>query len=158
MLEVVTKPVAHQEILEPNLGSVDEVLAWLRAQGSRVTTSRRILVEVLFASKEHLSAETLAQAVQARAPDVHVSTIYRNLEDLERLGVVAHAHLGHGPATYQLASHTHAHFICGECGTRIEAPDELFRSLARDAKAKLGFTIDPHHFAIFGRCARCSES
>jgi Fe2+ or Zn2+ uptake regulation protein len=38
----------------------------------------------------------------------------------------------------------------------VEAPDELFRGLARTAKAKLGFSIDPHHFAILGRCAACS--
>jgi Fe2+ or Zn2+ uptake regulation protein len=112
---------------------------------------------VLFDASGHLSAEDLTAAVQARAPDVHISTIYRNLEDLERLGVVVHTHLGHGAATYQLASLAHGHFICEECGAMIEAPDALFRGLARTAKFKLGFTIDPYHFAILGRCASCSE-
>jgi Fe2+ or Zn2+ uptake regulation protein len=102
-----------------------------------------------------MSAEALAEAVQERAPDVHLSTIYRNLEDLEELGVISHSHLGHGPSSYLLASHAHAHFICARCGTTIEAPDELFRGLARTARSTLGFTIDPHHFAILGTCARC---
>ncbi len=136
--------------------SVDEVLDLLRARGGRVTSSRRILLEVLFDATGHLSVEDLAAAVQARAPDVHVSTIYRNVEELEDLGVVAHSHLGHGPATYQLASLVHAHFVCESCGARIEAPDAMFGSLARSAKDDLGFTIDPHHFAILGRCADCS--
>jgi Fe2+ or Zn2+ uptake regulation protein len=35
--------------------------------------------------------------VQAEAPDVHLSTVHRNLEELERLGVVTHVHLGDGP-------------------------------------------------------------
>ena len=65
---------------------------------------------------------------------------------------------GHGAATYQLASLAHAHFICEECGAMIEAPDELFAGLARTAKAKFGFTIDPHHFAMLGRCADCVEA
>jgi Fur family transcriptional regulator, ferric uptake regulator len=136
--------------------SVDEVLDLLRARGGRVTSSRRILLDVLFEATGHLSVEDLAAAVQSRAPDVNVSTIYRNVEDLERLGVVAHSHLGHGPATYQLASLAHAHFVCESCGVRIEAPDSMFRSLARSAKSDLGFSIDPHHFAILGRCADCS--
>jgi Fe2+ or Zn2+ uptake regulation protein len=135
---------------------VDEVLELVRAQGGRVTTSRRILLDVLFHTDRHLSAEDLAAEVQARAPDVHLSTIYRNLDDLERLGVVVHSHLGHGPATYQLAALAHAHFICENCGTRLEAPAELFGELARRAKGRLGFTIDPRHFAILGRCADCS--
>ena len=136
--------------------SVEEVLDLLRRRGGRVTSSRRILVETLFERTGHLTVEDLAAAVQVRAPDVHVSTIYRNVEDLERLGVVAHSHLGHGPATYQLASHSHAHFVCQSCGKRVDAPDAMFRSLARSAKADLGFSIDPHHSAIFGHCADCS--
>jgi Fe2+ or Zn2+ uptake regulation protein len=114
-------------------------------------------LEVLFGTSAHLSAENLAEAVQSRAPDVHISTIYRNLDELEALGVVAHSHLGHGPATYCLATSAHSHFVCSECGAIIEAPDELFRSLARTVQTKLGFVIDPHHFAILGRCADCTD-
>ncbi len=114
-----------------------------------------MLLEVLFEADGHMSAEDLAAAVQARAPDVHLSTIYRNVEELQRLGVIVHSHLGHGPATYLLAPLAHAHFVCAECGAMIEAPDELFRGLARTAKTRLGFTIDPHHFAILGRCSNC---
>jgi Fur family transcriptional regulator, ferric uptake regulator len=138
-----------------DVATVDDVLALVRARGGRATPSRRVLLDVLFHAEDHLSAEELAEAVQARAPDVHISTIYRNLEDLQRIGVVVHTHLGHGPATYQLASLAHAHFICEECGAMIEAPDELFRGLARTAKSRLGFSIDPRHFAILGRCAAC---
>jgi len=131
-------------------------MALLRAAGGRATPSRRILIEVLFESDEHRSAEDLAAVVQSRAPDVHLSTIYRNLEELQRLGVIVHTHLGHGPATYHLTSRSHAHLLCEGCGRRFEAPGELFADLARRAKAGYGFTVDPHHFAVQGRCADCS--
>jgi Fur family transcriptional regulator, ferric uptake regulator len=153
--------VTMAKVVEPGMmadfSSVDGVIAFLRSRGSRVTSSRRILLEVLFAAEGHMSAEALADAVQARAPDVHLSTIYRNLEELEQLGVIAHSHLGHGPSSYLLASHAHAHFICADCGTMIEAPEEMFRGLARSARERLGFAIDPKHFAILGRCADCSR-
>jgi Fur family transcriptional regulator, ferric uptake regulator len=151
----MSKPFAPHDLGDVAFSSVDDVLALVRARGGRATSSRRILLEVLFDADDHLSAEELADAVQARAPDVHISTIYRNVEDLQRLGVVVHSHLGHGPATYQLATLAHAHFICEDCGAMIEASDELFRGLAKAAKARLGFAIDPHHFAILGRCASC---
>ena len=136
--------------------TVDEVLDLVRAGGGRATPSRRILLEVLFESRDHRSAEDLAAAVQGRAPDVHLSTIYRNLDELERLGVIAHTHLGHGAATYQLADTAHSHLICERCGRRFEAPDDLWAGLAREAKERYGFTVDPRHFAVLGRCAECA--
>jgi Fur family transcriptional regulator, ferric uptake regulator len=149
------KPVAPIGPIVGEFSSVEEVIGLVRARGGRATSAKRILLEVLFADDRHLSAEQLGEAVQARAPDVHMTTIYRNLEDLQSLGVVVHTHLGHGPVTYQLAAHAHAHLVCSDCGTRMTAPDELFQGLAGSVRAALGFEIDPHHFAIFGRCAAC---
>lgn len=137
--------------------AVDEVLALVRARGGRVTTARRLLLQVLFEGTEHRTAEELATDVQERAPDTHLSTIYRNLEELERLGVLVHCHLGHGPATYHLAGTSHAHLVCSQCGRTFEAPDQLFRSLAREARRRYGFDIDPHHFAVLGRCSACAS-
>jgi Fur family transcriptional regulator, ferric uptake regulator len=153
--DTVSRPLAPPQRFDDG-ATVDDVLALVRARGGRATSSRRVLLEVLFEAEGHLSAEELAGAVQSRAPDVHLSTIYRNLEDLQRLGVVVHSHLGHGPATYHLSSQAHAHFVCEECGAMIEAPDQLFRGLARAARSELGFSIDPRHFAILGRCSACS--
>jgi Fur family ferric uptake transcriptional regulator len=149
-------PVLHTDEAA-DFSSVDGVITFLRSRGNRVTPSRRLLLEVLFAADGHMSAEALAEAVQEQAQDVHLSTIYRNLEELEHLGVISHSHLGHGPSSYLVATRAHAHFVCADCGTMIEAPEEMFRGLARSARTKLGFSIDPKHFAILGRCAKCSH-
>lgn len=120
-----------------------------------MTTSRRLLVQALFESAGHAIAEELAEVVQAKAPDVHLSTIYRNLEELERLGIVTHAHLGHGAATYHLTARTHGHLVCERCQATIEVPDELFDALSRRARTRFGFVVDPYHFAVLGRCRTC---
>jgi Fe2+ or Zn2+ uptake regulation protein len=135
--------------------TVDDILAVVREQGGRVTTARRLLLDAILQAGGHRTAEELALVVQARAPDVHLSTIYRNLDDLQELGIVVHAHLGHGPSTYHLAATAHGHLVCEDCGAVIEAPDDLFKSLSRSTKARYGFTIDPHHFAMLGRCRNC---
>ncbi len=121
-----------------------------------MTTARRQLLEALFEASAHATAEDLAATVQARSPDVHISTIYRNLDELERLGVIVHTHLGHGPASYHLASAPHGHLVCEVCGTTIEAPPELFAELGAHARRRFGFVIDPRHFAVLGRCEGCS--
>jgi Fur family ferric uptake transcriptional regulator len=137
---------------------VEEVLGRLRAEGGRITTSRRLLVRTLVERNEHATAEELATLVQAEAPDVHLSTIYRNLDELERLGVVSHAHLGHGPATYHLSTAAHGHLVCEDCGAMLEAPDELFDDFATLVAERYGFAVDSHHFAVIGRCAACAAT
>jgi Fur family ferric uptake transcriptional regulator len=135
--------------------AIDAVLAQLRERGGRITPARRFLLGVLFANRHHRSAEELAAEVQAQAPDVNISTIYRNLEELVRLGVVDRARMGTGPAAYHLASIAHGHLMCEKCGSMTEVPDELFDVLARRARERYGFMVDPHHFAVAGCCASC---
>ncbi len=135
--------------------TVEDVLALVREKGGRVTNSRRLLVEAIFNESGHHSADDLAELVHQKAPDVYLSTIYRNLDELENLGVIVHSHLGHGPATYHLAAGAHCHFVCESCGFAVEAPDELFQSLSKNAKRLYEFDIDPHHFSILGRCRAC---
>jgi Fe2+ or Zn2+ uptake regulation protein len=152
----VAKPEGPVVAEERDTATVEGVLEIVRKQGGRITSSRRLLLRALFESNGHRTAEDLAAEVQLQAPDIHLSTIYRNLDELERLGVLVHSHLGHGPATYHLAAAAHGHFVCEACGTMIEAPDALFKGLAKTAHVQFGFTIDPHHFAMLGRCAKCS--
>ena len=134
------------------------VLALLRASGGRVTPARRMIVDALFRHGGHCTAEELAAEIRESAPDLHRSTVYRNLDELERIGVVEHVHLGHGPATYHLASEHHGHFVCGTCGAVFEAPDAAFVGLADVARRELGFEIDPHHFGVLGTCATCAKA
>ena len=106
----------------PGSVRVEQVVELLRASGSRITSSRRILLRCLFDGAPHRSAEEIASEVQAIAPDVHISTIYRNLYELERLGVVVHAHLGPIPAMYHLTTETHGHLVCEVCGPWSRPP------------------------------------
>jgi Fur family ferric uptake transcriptional regulator len=153
--EFVSKSLAPAETSVANATNIEEVLALVRQQGGRITSSRRLLLHALFEAQGHRTAEDLAAEVQDQLPDVNLSTIYRNLEGLERLGVITHAHLGHGPATYHLASAPHGHLVCEGCGTMIEAPDELFGGLSTLAMSQFGFAINPHHFAVLGHCSDC---
>ena len=137
---------------------MERVLALLRANGGRVTSPRRAILEALIGHGEHPTAEQLTAAVQARQPDVHESTVYRFLDDLERLGVVDHVHLGHGPAVYHFSDDTHHHLVCQTCGRVVEVPDQTFAALRRRLRTDFAFEIDQRHFAVVGRCTECAAS
>ncbi len=134
---------------------VESLVARMRAHGDRATPARRLLLQALAGKPGHLSAEKLAAEVRARAPGVNITTIYRNLYELERLKVVDRTRPVHGPATYHLASAAHGHLACAECGTVTEIPGRLFASLASQASAQYGFVIEPHRSAVVGLCSGC---
>ena len=133
---------------------MEVLVARLRSLGYRMTVSRRAVLSALV-SGTHRTAEELAAQVQKQAPDVHISTVYRNLEELERIGLVVHSHLGHGPATFQLTTEAHGHLVCERCGGSYHADARMFAGLAREAKSRYGFEIRPFHFSVLGLCEGC---
>lgn len=139
------------------LDGLDSLVAQLRGDGVRITTARRLVLRALVDGPSHPTADELLATVRILAPDVHASTVYRNLDELERLGVVVHTHLGHGPATYHLSAEAHGHLVCERCGLAVEAPGDLVDQMARGAMERLGFVLRPYHFAVLGLCASCAR-
>jgi Fur family ferric uptake transcriptional regulator len=128
-----------------------DIISELRRRGYRITTARRAVLSSLVGATGHLTADQVAHTVKATNPDVDTSTVYRTLGLFEDLGIVEHAHLGHGPAVYHLGK-THQHLVCEECGTVIDVPVEALDALARELRQGYGFQIRPGHFALTGRC------
>jgi Fur family ferric uptake transcriptional regulator len=134
--------------------------ARLRAQGRRLTPQRaRVLAAV--AALEHATPEAIGARLRdeadasGAAPDT--STVYRNLELLEQLGLVWHTHLGKGAPIYHAAEHRHLHVVCASCGAVESAPSGLLDDAAERLAADLGFTLDVGHVALSGTCRACRE-
>jgi Fur family transcriptional regulator, ferric uptake regulator len=87
---------------------------------------------------------------------VDVTTVYRTLELLEGLGLVRHAHLGHGAPSYRPAEDEHVHVVCHACGAVADADASLVDPLAERLRADDGFVVDRAHFTVFGRCRDCA--
>lgn len=130
--------------------------ATLREKGYRLTPQREL---VLAAVNElgHATPEQVCAQVQRTASGVNISTIYRTLELLEELGLVRHAHLGHGAPSYHPAGHVHhIHLVCRDCESVTEVDAKVAETLGKRVQTEAGFQIDLEHFAIYGRCATCS--
>ena len=137
--------------------TVDEILSIIRGSGGRITTTKRALAQALVSTHDHLTAEEITAVIQRSAPDTSPSTIYRNLEELEQLGVVVHAHLGRAAAVYHLAGPVHGHLLCEACGMTVNVPSQLFEAISRTVRRDYDFEIDRHHLAISGTCVHCQE-
>lgn len=132
-----------------------QLLERLRSDGQRLTVARRALVEALVSAPGHVCADDLAMVVQASHPGVHRATVYRVLDVFERLGIVEHVHLGHGPAVYHLTDQLHHHLVCEDCGAVSEVPAQTLVGFQRRVLASEGFQLHPYHFALTGHCRTC---
>lgn len=134
----------------------DDLLERLRDVGLRATTPRRVIVETLLAQRDHVTADDLTAAVQARYPEVHRATIYRTLEALEALGVLSRLATGQGPTQWHLSERSHQHLVCDSCGAVEEVSNQAFARLATALAKDHGFRADIRHLAIGGRCQKCA--
>lgn len=127
----------------------------LHARGMRMTPQRHLVLDAV-RELTHATPEQICQRVQRTAPAVNLTTIYRTLDLLERLGLVRHTHLGHGAPTYSANEHEHVHLVCHRCGRVDEVSSGLFGELATMLRTNRGFHLDPGHLALSGTCADCA--
>jgi len=126
--------------------------------GYRLTPQRMMILSAIEDSESHISAEEIYVQVVAKYPHVNISTVYRTLELLKRLGLVTETDLGEGRVRYHpVDKGHHHHLVCQECGATIDLDESalfpLKNTLLRDYK----FIADLKHLAIFGRCTNCRK-
>jgi len=127
----------------------------LRASGYRVTPQRQLVLEAV-SRLEHATPEEIFADVRQTARGVNVSTVYRTLELLEQVGLVAHSHLFHGAPRYHLASEAqHVHLVCHRCAQVTEVDKTAVRALVSSLEETEGFQTDVGHLTIFGVCSAC---
>ena len=132
----------------------------LRARGLRLTAQRqRVLAAVT--ALDHATPESIGARLREEAgPDgtaPDASTVYRNLELLERLGLVWHTHLGRGSPVYHVAEHPHLHVVCSSCGEVSSVDPGILDDAAERLAAQHGFTVDVGHVALTGTCRACRQ-
>ena len=122
-------------------------------------TPQRERVLAVVEALGHATPDAVADAVDADGgPPLSLSTIYRNLEALERVGAVSHTHLDHRAPSYHLATHAnHVHLVCVGCGAVSEAPVGVADAFAATVMELSRFVVDVRHMAVHGWCEACEK-
>jgi Fur family transcriptional regulator, ferric uptake regulator len=128
----------------------------LHERGLRMTPQRQLVLDAV-RELGHATPEQVCVQVQRVAPAVNITTVYRTLDLLERLGMVRHTHLGHGAPAYSAHEHEHVHLVCHACGTVTEVPRDLMVDVAGRLADGFGFELDVAHVALSGMCGPCRE-
>ena len=134
----------------------DDWQGLLRAKGYRLTPQRELVLRAV-ERLGHATPDEVLKEVHAESAAVNISTVYRNLELLEDVGLVSHAHLSHGAPTYHSTTEPqHVHLICRSCSKVIEVEPATVAPAIDQLRDDHGFVADVGHLTIFGACEECS--
>jgi Fur family ferric uptake transcriptional regulator len=132
------------------------LISRLSEHGYRLTPQRMLVLAAIANSDHHISAEEIYAQVVARYPHVNISTIYRTLDLLNRLGLATETDLGGGRVRYHpVGKGHHHHLVCQECGRIIDLDESVLRPLKEALLQEYRFDADLRHLGIFGRCTEC---
>lgn len=131
----------------------------IQARGTaRLPQNHRLVYDVVCEQTPgtHATTRDIFAAVARRRPGIGYSTIYRALDRLCALGLVAEVRVpGGASAVYEPARTNHAHFLCTDCG-RVDDVDYALAPTELDALAAArGIEISEAMLTLRGTCAHC---
>jgi Fur family ferric uptake transcriptional regulator len=128
----------------------------LRACGKRVTAQRRLVLEIVAGSEGHLDAGEIYRRARTRDPRISLSTVYRNLNLLQELGIISELHLDEEHHHYEVKQASgHHHLICSRCDSVVEFDSPLADRLISEVAEQEGFSIERAHIDLVGVCGEC---
>ncbi len=133
----------------------------MTAQGGRMTNQRQIILEVIEASHEHLTADDITLRAQRLDPSINLSTVYRTLAFLKERGLIIARYYDQDNhrEVFEPTPHTeHYHFTCSRCGQVIEFESKHIPALRAQLQNDFGVEVLKACLCLTGVCAKCQET
>lgn len=125
-------------------------------RGLRLTPQREVLLRALSESKGHPTADDMVQRVREVLPTVSHATVYRNLQELVREGLIRMLEVAGTSVQFEVNPDDHHHFVCGKCGQVWDVYlSNLDVRINRRRSELDGFQIERRDVQLHGVCARC---
>lgn len=124
--------------------------------GLRVTQQRALILDILRQGQGHMDADEVYRLARARQARISLSTVYRTLQTMKKLGLVDEVHFDESHHHYEVKpSSEHHHLVCLSCGRVIEFKYPLAKKVKQTVPEAKGFEITGTETRLVGYCAEC---
>ena len=130
----------------------------LHAAGHRLTAQRRLVLEIIEESQEHLDAEGIWQRAMELHAQINLATVYRTLAVLKEMGLVQQRYFAreHKREVFESAlKPEHFHFTCLGCGEVIEFQTSRIHQARSELSSEVGVDITHACVCFEGYCSTC---
>lgn len=142
-------------------GWVQSAETRLAAAGRKRGGARRALLELLDGEECALTAIELEEALrEGSSRRVSRASVYRILDELERLGLVQRVETGQTMVRYErVCEHEehHHHLVCDECGIVMPFSDPELERAISSLSERVPLAVSEHEIVIHGACRDCAE-
>src|SRR5947207_3493621 len=128
---------------------------FLGQKNLRLTSQRQAIIESVFSTDEHFTAEQLLEWSRRRDKTVSRATVYRTLPLLTESGLVREMDFGKDYKFYDpnYADHpNHSHIICQDCDRIVEFESDKIARIEDEISQKLGFAVKTQRLQITATC------
>ena len=137
--------------------------AELHERGWRMTPQRETILNTFqnIDKGQHLSAEELCELLKDEGEPISLSTIYRNLKLMARMGILRELELAEGQKRYEInqpSPHHHHHLICVRCNKPIEFKNDSVLKAGAKMADKTGYHLLDCQLLIHAVCPTCQRS
>ena len=133
----------------------------LAQNGRHSGRARRALLGLLSSQPCALSAIEIEDELRVGKRPVARASIYRILDELERLRLVQRVQVGQDMTRYEPvrsgAGHHH-HLVCDSCGAVTPFSDENLEEAIRKLSTRLPMRVAEHEIVLHGSCQACAAS
>ena len=130
--------------------TVEDVYRRCRDLGMRLSRQRRMVLDLLWAEKSHLSARDIFEKLNNLGRHIGHTSVYQNLEALQSAGVIECLDRASG-RLYGYRADPHSHLTCSETGAIQDLDVQLPADLLQRIEAHTGFTIESYTLHLCGR-------
>ncbi|MBL8566021.1 MAG: transcriptional repressor [Hyphomicrobiaceae bacterium] len=145
-------------------GEVGTSLKARLGAGRRLTGQRKVIADVVQASRDHPDASEIHRRAAAIDPRISLSTVYRTLKVFAEAGLIEqHSFGGPRARVERTPNRHHDHLIDTTTGRVIEFRSEEIERLQAEIARELGYELTGHTLELYGhplrgKTARTSKS
>src|SRR5206468_11414396 len=137
------------------LSAKQKFMEFLDQKNLRLTSQRQAIIDTVFSTEEHFSAEQLLEWSRRRDQSISRATVYRTVPLLTESGLVREMDFGKDYKFYDpnYADHpNHSHIICQDCEKIVEFESDKIAKLENEITHQLGFSVKTQRLQITGTC------
>jgi Fe2+ or Zn2+ uptake regulation protein len=120
-----------------------------------LTKQRRVVLNVIQDSPEHLTANEVFERSKERLPKISFATVYNSLRFLKEAGHIAEVHFDSGASRFDRMTDRHDHAICSSCGKLVDLHLDIPAGLAKRAAELSKFRPESLEITLRGLCPDC---
>lgn len=134
---------------------LQEAIDSLKSTKVRMTPQRHAILEYLYESMTHPTADEIYKALEGRFPNMSVATVYNNLRVFKEVGIVKELTYGDSSSRFDSVTTEHYHVICESCNKIVDFHYPGLNEVETLAEHVTGFKINNHRMEIYGTCSDC---